>query len=197
MKQVICRRWNRTSRLGLVIAGASVFVTLVQSSQGVAADSPSPHHSTMDTKSPAPEKVNPLLAKADADIRAGLLRLSEKFPQLKTTNFHTLAKDLEKKPEVGTVDVSVGHYSGSKGGLHTPVAKEDTFDVTVFLRRERPADNDPNAPAPQWSVEHVYKHLGLVGHIRTSAGDEKLDAALKKLVDEALAPLAKLEKETQ
>lgn len=196
MRKAICSSWIRTCRMNLVAAGVAAFVlAVVRPSQLLAADAPPPRHAADDTSSAAPGKVNDLLAKADADIRAGLLRLSDKFPQLKTTNFQTLAKDLERKAEVGTVDVSVGHYSGSKGGQPAPVAKEDTYSVVVFLRRARPADTDPNAPQPQMAEESVYQHLGLVGRIRASAGDEKLDAALKKLVDEALAPLAKLDKQ--
>src|SRR5690242_250749 len=94
----------RPSRRCLVAAGTAGFVSAIISPRWLsAADESQPHR-----VSPSPEKVNAMLAKADADIRAGLLRLSEKFPQLKTTNFHTLAKDLERKAEAGTVDVSVG-----------------------------------------------------------------------------------------
>ena len=181
----------RPSRRCLVATGIAAFVSAIISPRWLsAADESQPNR-----VSPSPEKVNAMLAKADADIRARLLRLSEKFPQLETTNFHTLAKDLERKAEAGTVDVSVGNYSGGKGGQHTPVAKEDTYSVIVFLRRARPSDSNPNAPQPQMNVEPVYKHLGLVGRVHVSAGDEKLDAALHRLLDDAMAPLAKLDKD--
>ena len=192
MKQEI----RRASRRGFVAAGVcGLIAAVVRPSLLLAADAPPSERGPVDTKSVGSENVNALLAKADANIRKGLLRLSDKFPQLKTTNFHTLAKDLERKADAGTVDVSVGHYSGGKGGQHAPVAKEDTYVVWVFLRRARPSDSDPHGPKPQMEAEPIYQHLGLVGRIHVSAGDEKLQTALKQVVDDALAPLAKLNEE--
>ena len=43
----------------------------------------------------------------------------------------------------------------------------------------------------------MYDNLDLMGHVEVGASNTDLDAALKKLVDDAMAPLARLDAEQE
>ncbi|MHB9133741.1 MAG: hypothetical protein ACYDBB_21975 [Armatimonadota bacterium] len=132
-----------------------------------------------------------LLAAADTQIKDGLRTLAKTYPQLLTTNYGTLADALAEKQRTDTICIYIGHYSGHKGGVATPMAKKDTFSVIVVLNQHTPADDF--GTVGQLGVFPLYPNIQLGGQVVTSAGDPKLAAALKKLVEDALAPLAKLD----
>ncbi len=131
------------------------------------------------------EERNKLLAEADMRIRSGLLKLSDKFPQLKK------ARDWEgtisgKSPN-GRIKIWLRHTHKGKGkSTQKFVPRDKQSNVMVII-----------LPPPEkiWAMGlfPLYPNLGLVGQIQKSAGDPELKAALKKLVDEALKPLKRLD----
>ena len=139
-------------------------------------------------------KRDTILAKAGADIRAGLVELAKagKFPQLGK------ADDLRRKLGRGRTVAGQLHIFVARPRPNSkrispgepPVAKTDRFSVLVTLQpvvhRERPAQ----------AVEFpIYRALGLAGQVNAQAGDPALDKALKLLLAWALAPLKKLDRQ--
>jgi len=127
------------------------------------------------------------LAAADAALRAGLVKLAEKYTQLNKTNWGTLAQAVAGKARPGRVSVWVGHYAGSKSGSRTPVAKADSYNVFILLRPLHWP-----VPAGEWAMNQTHSHLALMGQVHTDAGDPELRGALAKLAADALAPLERL-----
>jgi len=128
------------------------------------------------------------LAKADAEIRAGVQRLAEQFPQLKQgQSWEALAKPSEP----GRIDIQLErryHQPGSKIGTDDQeVPEAERFSLGVTAKPAAEGNLDQRALRP------FYPALGLIGQAGASAGDPKLDAALKKLVSDALALLDELE----
>ena len=127
------------------------------------------------------------LAEADKALRAGLVKLADKYPQLNKTNWGTLAQAVAGKADPGRVSVWVGHYAGSKSGSRTPVAKVESYNVFILLRPLHWP-----TPAGEWAMNQTHSHLALMGQVHTDAGDPELRGALAKLAADALAPLERL-----
>jgi len=135
------------------------------------------------------DKRNQLLAEADEKIRAGLAELAERFPQL--TKSSDLQRSTSGKSTTGHIRIYLRHRYGGKGGNSpVPVPEEDSYSVAIIVR-------PPPQRPEQLSMGPIYPSLRLVGQIGTSAGAPELDAALKKMVKDALEPLRKLEIRTQ
>jgi hypothetical protein len=128
------------------------------------------------------QKRDALLAKADADIRAGLLGLAKQFPQIAQADRW---KAVAGKSRAGEVDL--GLYWKVEAYPKTGRPQGDAFALTVILSVGTPAGTQP-----AWYA--LYGNLGLVGMVDAKAGDPKLAAALKTLVTDALAPLDELDK---
>ncbi len=134
-------------------------------------------------------ELGPALGQADADVRTGLLKLSEKFP------FMTNARDWGEVAGPGlrpaTADglgLWLAHSSGSGKGATsaTPVPEGEEFSVEAYLTPPQKVvgarDNFPVLPC-----------LGLEGQWGATAGNADLAAQLKKLLAEAVAPLSALD----
>jgi hypothetical protein len=128
------------------------------------------------------QKRDALLAKADAGIRDGLLGLAKQFPQIAQADGW---KAVAGKSRAG--EVNLGLYWKVEAYPKTASPRGDAFALTVILSLGRPAGTQP-----AWFT--LYGNLGLVGKVEAKAGDLKLDAALKTLVTDALAPLDQLDK---
>lgn len=130
-------------------------------------------------------KRNELLAAADAHLRGGLIELAKRFPQLtKHKRWQTVGT---QKSQDG-VRVGLIYDDRAKLGPSTPVAEDDRYMVLVFVV--------PPPPQPgQLPLKPLYPNLQLVGNVTAYAGNAQLDAALKKLVMEALAPLEQFNEE--
>ena len=128
------------------------------------------------------QKRDALLARADADIRAGLLALAKEFPQIAQADGW---KAVAGKSRAG--EVNLGLYWKVEAYPKTASPRGDAFALTVILSLGRPA-----CTQPAWFT--LYGNLGLVGKVAAKAGDLKLDAALKTLVTDALTPLDELDK---
>jgi len=179
---------RKAMRVGLLVAASTTAII----SRTAVADAPeAPPAVAADAKPVAKPRVNRALADADKTIRAGLLKLAEKYPQLRQTNAGPLTDLLKDPSDAGTLQIYAAHFHGPKGGTQSEVSHEDAFTVIVVLRPEP----DPNAPAQQMVFTESYPHLKLAGQVHTSAGDAKLDAALKKLINDAMDPVKSLEAE--
>ena len=131
------------------------------------------------------EKRNGLLAAARARIRSGLLDLCEQFPQMRrSVEWQRVLRPLEGVPD--RLEVRLYHSQPKQGPDPTP--QQARFHVTVTIQ-------PPPAPKARVPFKPLYPQLGLVGEIRISAGDPKLDDALKKLINEPLKPLKQLDKQ--
>jgi hypothetical protein len=124
-----------------------------------------------------------LLAQVDTEIRKGLLKLGDSFPQLKAEP--TFWKNLNQPSQPGQVSIWLYHTDKGKGAKAQQMPPQERVVIMVHLRK--PPDEPPQMGRMQ------FRGLGLFGQLATSAGDPQLDAALKKLVADAVAPLVKLE----
>lgn len=126
-----------------------------------------------------------LLAQADKKIRKGLIKLAKKFPQLKK------ARDwghvTSQKSDTGRVGIWLFHVNKGKAKtVRGPLPKNERFTVLVVVQ------SPPPEPV-QLAMFPKYPNLGLVGQVNATAGDSKLQTALKKLVADSLIPLERLE----
>ncbi|MHC4476351.1 MAG: HEAT repeat domain-containing protein, partial [Planctomycetota bacterium] len=126
---------------------------------------------------------NRLLSQADAEIRKGIIELANRFPNL--TKSRDWRRFKPQKPGPGRISIRLTHSHGFKGSSPQPVPESDRYGVSVFVK-------SPPAQPEQLVLWSLYPNLRLVGQIVTGAGDPELEAALKKIVDDALAPLAQL-----
>ena len=129
-----------------------------------------------------------LLAEADEKLRAGLLELSRRFPQMRRSTHGTIEKDLAGRSAPGGITIWVGRFHDGKGGLKAAVPENDRYFVSVHLQALA-----YSVQAPQMGMIELYPSIGLMGQINASAGNADLDAALKQLVTDSLAPLAELD----
>ena len=135
------------------------------------------------------EKRDKLLAQADATIRKGLVDLGEKYPHMKKARQDWDALSRPSTPGgIGTISIWFHYTDQGKPGPEPigTVPEKERFGVQVNIRPPREEEG-------QLATFPLYPNLGLVGWVGTSAGDPELAAALKKLVDDALKPLADLE----
>jgi hypothetical protein len=129
-----------------------------------------------------------LLAEADARIRSGLVELSRRFPHVRNARgWHDWSS---YKSETRTISISLHHTNTGKArSAFHPIPPQEVYGVLVVVR-PRPAE------PPQLAMFPLYPKLGLVGQVGTSAENAKLRTALKKLVDDALAPIELLNEKT-
>ena len=137
-----------------------------------------------------PSPRDRLLDEAGRRIREGLLTLSGQFPQLKTANNRPLAEALGGGASPpGYLSIWLGRANRPQKApwKAEPIEDARTWSFMVILE-ELP--DDPQAPPRQaMSIFRLYPNLNLGGQQSARAGDPKLDAALKKLLAEAVAPL--------
>jgi beta-lactamase regulating signal transducer with metallopeptidase domain len=125
-----------------------------------------------------------LLAEADMQIREGLLELAKGFPQLrKERNWQWLMSP----SEAGRISIVLSHPPPPKARRRygVPFRERERFSIGVIVR-PRPSEIEQLAWLP------IYPNLELGGQVGVSAGDANLEAALKRLVDDALEPLKRL-----
>ena len=141
----------------------------------------------LDAIAPLPGQIqtrrDELLAEADKSIRQGLVKLADTFPQLRQARYWEQLKDLSPRKRL-----TVGLYASprrTEGDETTTARVEDTFNFGLSLR---PASIEH----PREGAYPVLPNLRIVGFSRIMASDEKLQAALSELVDEAFAPLLQL-----
>ncbi len=132
-----------------------------------------------------------LLSQADASLRIGLLKLAEKYPQLKRTNHGPLADVLSGHSAPGEVRVGVGLYPRSAGksdGIDGDVPERDRYMFAVVIHDAKAIEQLMTLP--------VYPHLRLTqATTRIAAGDPQLEADLLALRDESMSGLVRLENE--
>ncbi len=127
-----------------------------------------------------------LLTEADAKIRQGLIDLAKKFPQLKKAEDWN---DIQRQSEASRIDIWMRHTHLGKGrSTRKHIPEHDRYSVLVLIRQPLP---QPEQTA--MSMFRLYPNLGLVGQVGVRAGDPRLEAALKKLIEESLSSLKKLE----
>lgn len=136
-----------------------------------------------DLDPPLLERRNILMAKADADIRGGLVKLAKKYQQLKKArNWETVASS---QSETGSIGIWLSYANNGKAGV-TDVPEKYRCSLLVLIR-EPPSQPDQVADFP------LYPNLGLAGQVGATAGNSKLQSALEKLIAESLEPLKQLE----
>lgn len=128
-----------------------------------------------------------LLAEADKKIRAGLVELAKTYPFLAKTNWGNLDEALEGASPAGQIMIWAGHYEGHDG-TKEKIEPGQAYNVLVMLRPLQWPE-----PPGQWQLKQLYGNLALMGQAHASANDAKLDAAMKFLVSDALAPLSQLD----
>jgi hypothetical protein len=134
---------------------------------------------------------NKALAKAEKDIRNGLPKLAETFPQLgKPDDVKRYLGDGSDIPSQ-QVYISFSREPGNKLGNYgpPPASENEEFSVLVAIR--------PSGSSGM-TIETVprYRNLRLDGKVHARSGDPELDKALKQLVANALAPLKKMDEQT-
>ncbi|MHC4212050.1 MAG: tetratricopeptide repeat protein [Planctomycetota bacterium] len=126
-----------------------------------------------------------LLGEIGAEIRKGIIELSQRFPQLAKSSDWT--RFLAETSGQGRIEIGLRHIYGSKSGNSSkPVLENDRYSVLVVIK-------PPPPQTEQIAMFPLYPNLGLVGQVGTSAGNPDLDTSLKKLVDDALLPLKQLD----
>jgi beta-lactamase regulating signal transducer with metallopeptidase domain len=128
-----------------------------------------------------------LLAEADQRLREALIALGEEFPQLKAVHHWNLVAGQSSPGSMIVHLATVTEESKARGGVD--VAEGERFSLSVNVV---PADR---VHKQQLKVGILYRNLGLFGMARARADDPKLDAALKKLLDDSLAPLMALDEQ--
>jgi beta-lactamase regulating signal transducer with metallopeptidase domain len=145
--------------------------------QPEASDAPSPEMSA---------KRDALLAQADSEIRDGLQELTKRFPQLRENKYW---KGVSRPSQPGRISISLFHTDKGKARIQRePMPRQQRVSILIVVRRP---PSTPNA----LEMSPLYPQLDLVGQIGVRAGDPELDAALKKLVTQALEPLGRLDNE--
>jgi hypothetical protein len=140
------------------------------------------------------QKRDQLLAEADREIRRELLELAKTYPQLAVANNKPLDEALKlEKPENYRMDIRLGRGNKDDKASWSPeqIADEETWSLEAILFLLRPQEGYMG----QMGIAELYPNLNLVGQYGAAAGDPKLGAALKKLLEHALAPLQALEEE--
>ncbi len=127
-----------------------------------------------------------LLAEAEANIRTGLLKLAERFPVLTKAKAWGVYASEASRSEAGRIGINLYHTDRGKTATEESLPADKRFGITVSVHR-------PAKEKPQRVTVPLYPNLGLVGWIGSSAGAPDLDAALKKLLGESLAPLKELD----
>jgi beta-lactamase regulating signal transducer with metallopeptidase domain len=139
-----------------------------------------------------------LMAEADKAIRQGLVDLAKTYPQLAIANNRPLAEALDReKLEPNNASVYVGRSNKEAKTTWRPesIADTETWRLEVYLIV-------PEGLSSGWlqaaaaTMSPVFPNLNLQGRYESDAGDPKLKAALQKLLDDALAPLKALDKES-
>jgi len=96
---------------------------------------------------------------------------------------------LERPSDPGRIGIYLRRQHGGKGGTDAkPFPPLEAFSILVVVK-------PPPDQIESLVLTPLYRHLGLVGQVSTRAADPRLDAALKKLVSDALAPLSQLERQ--
>ena len=135
----------------------------------------------------AREKMYRLLAEADKKLRQGLQDLAKTFPQVGTADDQPLDGVVTEWPPRLEGLLSVWFHRHPLG--KTPPAPDpDDWSLMAWLE---PAV----IPVTRMKVGDVCPNLYLHGAVGASTTDPKLQAALQKLLDEALAPLMALDRE--
>jgi hypothetical protein len=129
------------------------------------------------------EQRNFLLAKADSEIRSGIVRLAEAYPQLKKASTWRTVETT--KSEAGSISIGLSYSNIKKGGI-TGVPAKDSCSILVLIR-------NPPSEVGQLAEFPIYPNLDLSGQVGSSAGDPKLNTALKNLIVESLVQLKQLE----
>ncbi|MCY2926747.1 MAG: hypothetical protein NT031_15180, partial [Planctomycetota bacterium] len=123
------------------------------------------------------------LAKAQADLAVGIVKLAERFPVLKK------GRDFDRltaAPLPGRISVWLMHIDKGKAKSHDHVPDGERFQVCVSV-------GPPPEVATATMPSPLYRRLGLVGETGLQADNGQLQSALKLLVADALAPLDALE----
>jgi internalin A len=132
------------------------------------------------------EQRDRLLGEADQLLRDGLIALAERFPQVRKSGRWD---DLTRPSAAGSVGILFMHTDRGLGNdTRDPVPDEESFSFMAVIKT-------PPEQAEQWSLLPMYPRLGLVGQCHASAGDPALEAELKRLLEEGLRPLEKLNEE--
>ncbi|MCF7731803.1 MAG: HEAT repeat domain-containing protein [Akkermansiaceae bacterium] len=129
-----------------------------------------------------------LLAEADAKIRSGIRKLAETYPLLK--NGQSWDR-LKMASDPGCIGIHVHRTQVGKGRTDArEFPPSEAFSILVVVK-------PPPDEIEQLAIMPLYPRLGLVGQVGSRAANPDLDAALKKLVTEALAPLRELEERVE
>ncbi|MCH7559698.1 MAG: hypothetical protein IIB56_19915 [Planctomycetes bacterium] len=127
-----------------------------------------------------------LLAVADANIRLGLVELVKKFPQLKKARNW---KRISRRTQRGHIKISLDypHRCLKSPPDLTSVPEKDRFAITVIIIPQS------EQHLGQLKKVSLYPNVELIGQVHASAGNLGLNAALKKVVADALVSLKQFE----
>jgi len=157
--------------------------------------SPAPSRTPSITSRSIKDQRNVLLGRAARNIRKNLWQLGEDYPQLRLRAEHNAGDkgldgnfDGEPQPTDGIVIWLPPR--ASKHRLAVSLSAEKMYGVMVYIK---PTGYQCGSG---FRMFNLFPNLGLVGQVNTSAADKELDAKLKKLVHDALAPLKELEAAT-
>ena len=139
------------------------------------------------------KRRNKLLTQVDEQLIKGLRQLREQYGQLKTSSgWETnISQD-------GLVFIRLSNRDRDSYQKGERTRKQEDVNVNIAihdanLRLSDPQHEEYLSKSMSIGFTNLYLNLGLWGYIHTSAGDPKLDAAIKALVADALKPLAELE----
>jgi len=154
--------------------------------------SPAPSRAVTVTPGSIKDQRSVLLGRAAWNIRKSLWQLAEDYPQLRLRAEHNAGDkglngnfDGEPKPTDGIVIWLPPR--ASKHRLAVSLSAEEMYGVMVYIK---PTGYQCGSG---FKMSNLFPNLGLVGQVNTGAADKALDAKLKKLVHDALAPLRELE----
>jgi len=142
---------------------------------------------------PTADQINEALLKAEQTIREGVANLAITYPDLQVTDRGSLSQSLQERRIGHEVSISITHYAAvTRPSPGTPEERHG-FAVKVWLIPPPGRDFTNLQVVPMI----LYRSLNVSGAVFVWAGNPQLDAALNKLVKEALAPIEQLEKQAQ
>jgi len=140
------------------------------------------------------ERRNRLVRQAGQRLKAGLLELAGTYPQLTKKSEEGVYKSVYEQDftsEDGWLWVTVGRKHGGKIRSRKPIPEAESYWAGIRLTPTEWGVIEQTSRYP------LYPNLELEGHVSVGAGEERLDAALKRLVKAALEPLQELNDSTR
>jgi len=131
-------------------------------------------------------------AKAEKDLRQGIIKLAEKFPAIKQSpQWSGVIDPKPQRQNESLVSFYVASNKNSDRTVDNSSAAGKQF--SIYLSVQKP----PKEPVVDIALIHELRYLGVEASWSAEADDKELAAALSKLLVDAVAPLQKLDKKSQ